>query len=181
MRRLIGIAVVLAACAAGPGRAAAQEQDTPAAAATRKKLKTRISVDFKEVRIKDAVDELKREFDGRLGIKIDNVSGISNNSKVSLVAKDQTLEQILNALSDKYEFGYYVVSNAKDRNDGFIILRKSKYKERGYEEGKGPPGEKGASLGPQDPAGGPAPRAGAAAAPRWVALAARREGRAGGG
>src|SRR5262249_11315128 len=73
-----------------------------------------------------------------LGIKIDNTSGISNNSKVTLVAKDRPLEKILNDLCDRYDMGYYVKSDPKDRNDGWIILRRSKHKERGYEEGKEP-------------------------------------------
>jgi hypothetical protein len=50
------------------------------------------------------------------------------------------VEKILNELSDKYEFGYYVVSNAaNNKEDGMIVVRKSgKGKERGYEAGKEP-------------------------------------------
>jgi hypothetical protein len=126
------LAAVCVAWAASAGTTLAQE--SPAAKATRKKLKQKITLEFKkEIPIKEVVEEIKREFDGRLGIKIDNVSGISNNSKVSIVAKDQPLEKILNELSDKYDMGWIVVSNPKERYDGWIILRKSKYKERGYE------------------------------------------------
>jgi hypothetical protein len=135
MRRLVKIGIVVAVCvawAAAAGAAAAQE--SPSAKATRKKLKQKISVDFpKETRLKEVVDEIRREFDNRLGIKIDNTSGISNNSKVTLVAKDQPLEKILNDLCTRYDMGYYVKSDPKDRNDGWIILRRSKVKERGYE------------------------------------------------
>jgi hypothetical protein len=76
--------------------------------------------------------------DKQPSFKIDNISGISNNSKVSYTAKDKAVDEILNELADKYEFGWYVVSNAKDRNDGFIMIRKFKEKERGYEWGKEP-------------------------------------------
>jgi hypothetical protein len=152
MSRLVRIGIVVAVCgawAAAAGAAAAQE--SPSAKATRKKLKQKISVDFpKETRIKEVVDEIRREFDNRLGIKIDNTSGISNNSKVTLVAKDQPLEKILNDLCDRYDMGYYVKSDPKDRNDGWIILRKSKYKERGYEEGKEP--KQKSALQPRAPA-----------------------------
>jgi hypothetical protein len=138
---LIATAVVAAVCVTWLGTAgSAAGQESPAAKATRKKLKQKITVEWKELPIKEAVGELKREFDNRLGVKIDNVSGISNNSKVSLTAKDQPLEKILGELCDKYELGYYVVSNPKDRTDGWIVLRKSKWKERGYE---GKDGDKG--------------------------------------
>jgi hypothetical protein len=127
--------MLVAVCAAWAGSAGATSaQETPAAKATRKKLQKKITLEFKkEASIKEVVEEIKREFDGRLGIKIDNASGISNNSKVSIVATDQPLEKILNELSDKYDMGWYVLSNSKERYDGWIILRKSKYKERGFE------------------------------------------------
>src|SRR5262245_7299599 len=164
MRRLVGTGVLVAVCAAWLGSAATAraQEESPAARATRKKLKQKISVEWpKEVRLKQAVEDIRREFDNRLGFKIDNDSGISNNSKVSLAAKDEPLEKILGALCDKYEMGYYVVSDPKDRLDGWIILRKSRHKERGYKDGKGPKG--GASLGPPPPSApaGPRPEVGA--------------------
>ncbi len=143
MRCLLASVIVLGVCA-GP----LLGQDTPAAKATRKKLKEKITIEFKELPMREAMGEIKREFNNRLGIKIDNVSGISNNSKISYTAKEQTLEKILNDLSDKYEFGYIVLSKNGDRYDGWIIVRKSKDKERGYEAGKEPKKTKGAQLTP---------------------------------
>ena len=73
-------------------------------------------------------------------IKIDNASGVSNNTKVSYKAKDKTAEQVLNELCDKLDCGWYVVSNAANNKvDGSVVIRKStKGKERGYEAGKEP-------------------------------------------
>ncbi len=151
MRPLIKTGILAAVCAAWLGTAAPAraQEESPAAKATRKRLKQKITIDWKDTRIKEAADDLKRELDGRLGIKIDNESGISNNFKVTLTAKDQPVEKILNDLCDRYELGYYVVSNPKDRYDGWVVLRKSKYKERGYKEGKEP--KSGASLRPEKP------------------------------
>jgi hypothetical protein len=139
MRSLLGSITVAVVCAAWLGTAgSACAQETPSARATRKKLEKKISVDFKDQRLKDAFEEIKAEFDNRLGVKIDNQSGISNNSKVTYKADDQPLKKILNDLCDKYDMGWYVASDAKDRYDGWIIIRKSN--ERGHEKGKGPKG-----------------------------------------
>ena len=71
---------------------------------------------------------------------IDNVSGISNNTKLTYKGKKITVEKLLNDLSDKYDFGWVVISNAANNKvDGTIVIRKSsKAKERGYEAGKEP-------------------------------------------
>jgi hypothetical protein len=139
MRLMRGMGVVVVCVATvGTGLALPGGEETPSAQATRTKLKQKISVDEKEIGFKAMIDVIKGEMDKQPSFKIDNISGISNNSKVSYAAKDKAVDEILNELADKYEFGWYVVSNAKDRNDGFIMIRKFKEKERGYEWGKEP-------------------------------------------
>ena len=61
---------------------------------------------------------------------------------------NHTVEQVLNEISDKGEFGWVVISNASNNKvDGWVIIRKNtKGKERGYELGKEPTKDKGASL-----------------------------------
>jgi hypothetical protein len=138
--RVLGVVLVVVVCVAtvGTGLALPGGEETPSAQAARKKLKQKISIDEKEIGFKAMLDAIKGEMDKPVSFKIDNISGISNNSKVTFAAKDKTVEEVLNALADKYEFGWYVVSNAKDRNDGFVMVRKFKDKERGYESGKEP-------------------------------------------
>ena len=82
-----------------------------------------------------------------VNFKIDNVSGVSNNTKLTYKAKDKAVEDILNEMSDKFDFGWVVISNVSNNKvDGWIVIRKnSKGKERGYELGKEPK-DKGASL-----------------------------------
>ena len=123
---------------------AAQGQETPSANATRKKLKQKISVDFKDITTKGMFDDIKAEMDKPCSFKIDTVSGISLNTKWSYKAKDKPIDEMLSELSDKFEWGWFVKSDAKDRLDGWIIIRKAKEKERGYEGGKEP--KKGAAL-----------------------------------
>jgi hypothetical protein len=140
MRRFasIGLASVLLFLAAMPAPAQAQGEESPAAIAARKKLKQKITLELKDTGFKDLTEEIKRELDKPISFKIDNTSGISNNSKVSFTCKEKAVEDILNELADKYEFGWYVVSNPKDRYDGWVLIRKFKEKERGYEAGKEP-------------------------------------------
>ena len=134
---LLAVALVLAAPALA--------QETASAKATRKRLQQKISVEWKEVGLKIITEDIKGEVDQPISFKIDNTSGLSNNTKLTYKADNKTVQEILNGLSDKGDFGWYVRSDRKDRYDGFVILRRYKDKERGYEAGKGP--VKGASSG----------------------------------
>jgi hypothetical protein len=140
MKRMscLALASLVLALVPVPAGVRAQTEESPAAAAARKRLQQKISLELKETGFRDLTDEIKREMDKAVSFKIDNTSGISNNSKVSITCKDKTVEQILNELADRYEFGWYVVSNPKDRYDGWVLIRKHKEKERGYEAGKEP-------------------------------------------
>jgi hypothetical protein len=111
----------------------AAAQESKAAKATRDKLKQKASVDAKDQSTKSIFDELLGEADKPIKFKIDNVSGISNNSKLTYKAKDKAIEEILNEMSDKFDFGWFVVSNeSNNKVDGWIMIRKnSDGKERG--------------------------------------------------
>ena len=115
-------------------------QESQAAATTRKKLATKISIDIKEVGTKAFFEELNLELDKPFRFVYDNASGISNNTKMTYKGNDVAVEKILNDLADKYEWGYFVKSDAgNNKVDGAIVIRKSsKGKERGYEAGKAP-------------------------------------------
>ncbi len=115
-------------------------QESQAAATTRKKLATKISIDIKEVGTKAFFEELNLELDKPFRFTIDNASGVSNNTKMTYKGNDVAVEKILNDLADKYEWGYFVKSDAgNNKVDGAIVIRKSsKGKERGYEAGKAP-------------------------------------------
>ena len=115
-------------------------QESKAAKATREKLKQKISVEFKDIATKDVVAEIFDAMDKPVKHKILTATGISNNSKLTFKAKDKSVEEVLNELSDLAGFGWYVVSNPENNKvDGWIMIRKiDKGKERGYEAGKEP-------------------------------------------
>ena len=136
--RLLKLTVPLALMLGCAAWAVAQE--STAAKTTRKKLQQKITVEFKEERTADVIKAVFDEMDKAPKFKIDNGSGISNNTKLSYKAKDKSVEQVLNDVCDKLDCGWYVVSNAANNKvDGSVVLRKSsKGKERGYEAGKEP-------------------------------------------
>ena len=128
---------------ASPGWANAKDKDSPAAAATRKKLQAKISVDYKEAALKEVMEDLKQKVkdatDMELSIQLDNAGGVSNNSKITFAAESQTVADVLDKMFKDNGLGYIVVSKEyktyKGRYDGWLLIVKGK--ERGYPEGEG--------------------------------------------
>lgn len=146
MRSLIMTASVVAVCGFGL-LAADAPKDTPAAAATRKKLKSKIDVEFKEERMVDVVATLKEKIKDASGqeisIQIDNVGGVTNNLTVTYKGKG-TVEEVLDAMFTPRDLGYVVVSKEYKtykggRYDGWLLIVKGK--ERGFAEGSEPKDE----------------------------------------
>lgn len=123
--------------------ARAVEKDTPAAAATRKKLQAKISVEYKELSIKEVMEDLKQKVSDATGmdlsIYVDNKGGISNNSTLTYSGKDQTVAEILDGMLKNTDLGYIVISKEyktyNTRYDGWLLIVKGK--ERGYPEEPG--------------------------------------------
>lgn len=124
MRRLLAI-VAVAVCTAG---VYAADEDTPQAAATRKKLDTKVTFKFKEMSLSDALDEIKEATN--VTFIVDTKGGVSRNQKVNLDVKDVTLADALDKMLGKNGLGYIVVSGAKDAYNGSILIKQGK--ERGY-------------------------------------------------
>ena len=109
----------------------AQETDTkviPAAKKTRELLKTKISVDFDDTILKDAVQELKDQVKG-LVIRIDSKGGVSQNGKLTFKASDTPVSEVLEGMFAKNGLGYVIINNAKDAYPGAIMIKQGK--ERG--------------------------------------------------
>ena len=127
-------------------------QESQAAQTTRKRLKQKLDLDIKELGTKAFMEEVNRELDSPITFKMDNASGVSNNTKLSYKGKGVTVEKLLNDLSDKYDFGWIVISNAANNKvDGNVVIRKGKGKERGYEFGKEPKEKTSFEQSPLDP------------------------------
>jgi hypothetical protein len=129
-RLCLSLALVLAVLAA-PARA----NDTPKAAKTRQLLKKKVSVDFKDTRLKDSLDEIKEQVVG-LHFLIDTVGGVSMNQAITYVAKNKPVEEILAGMFKKNGLGYVVISNKANARDGFVKIKQGP--ERGYEKGQEP-------------------------------------------
>jgi hypothetical protein len=142
VKRLFAVAV-LTFC--GMGFVAAAEpgdDDTTKAAATRKKLQTKITVKFKETRLEDAVDEIKDMVPG-VSILLDAKGGVSRNQAINYEGKDVTLADALDGMFKKNGLGYYIRSGKNDAYDGAIWVKQGK--ERGFpikEEEKDKPKDK---------------------------------------
>jgi hypothetical protein len=110
-----------------------KQEDTPKAAKTRKLLKTKIEVDFKDTRLEDAMDEIKEQVKG-FRFLLDNKGGVSRNQPITYKAKDKTVAEVLDEMFKKPELGYIVISKKGTAYDGLVQVRKGK--ERGYEKKK---------------------------------------------
>lgn len=101
------------------------EEASPKAQATQKLLKTKITVEFKNARLEEAIEELKDQVKG-LKIQIDSKGGVSRNSTLSYTGKDVPLEDVLDGMFTKGGLGYQVISNKGNAYDGLIKVVQGK-------------------------------------------------------
>ena len=126
MRRILAVAIFVIV-AASTAQLHAADDDTPQAAATRKKLQMKVSFTFKEQSLSECLDDIK-EATGVTFI-IDTKGGVSRNQKINVSVKDVTLAELLDKMFEKNGLGYIVVSGAKDAYNGSVLIKQGK--ERG--------------------------------------------------
>lgn len=131
MRRFILACAMLAFFVVGSGVA----EDTPKAGETRKKLEKKISVEFKDTKLSDALDELKTMVPGVFFL-MDTKGGVSRNQTLTFKADEMTVHEILAGMFQKNGLGYYVISEQNNARDGFVMIKQGK--ERGYLAGQEP-------------------------------------------
>ena len=129
MRPYATLALALAVLFPAAPAAEDREDDTPKAAKTRKLLKTKIDVEFKDTRTEDVMDELKELVKG-LKILLDTKGGVSRNKTLSFMAKNATLADVFDGLFKKQGLGYIIISKKGDAYDGLVQIRQGD--ERGY-------------------------------------------------
>lgn len=117
----------------------AAEKDTPKAAATREKLKQKVTVDVKDDTLKNALEDLEEQ--AKVKFRLDLKGGVSQNKKITYKAKDKPLAEVLDEMFKKDGLGYYVISNEKDvQYDGYLFVKQGP--ERGYPKGEEPKKDK---------------------------------------
>ena len=105
--------------------------DSAGAKITReKKLKAKISVECENLMLKEIIPELqgalKDAKQGMIRIKPDPKAGITLTTRMTIKAKDMTLEEVLDKLfaDSGRPWGYYVNISTKkdDQDDGALII-----------------------------------------------------------
>jgi hypothetical protein len=130
VRRLMLTASLFAACLMGLVNlyAADKDDDTPKAAATRKLLKTKVTVNFKDTPLKDIIEEIQDQVQDKtkkkLGVRVDNKGGVSNNTKFTYKADNQPLDEVLDKMFKKNDLGYLVISQRNNAYDGTLFIVK---------------------------------------------------------
>ena len=114
-------------------------KDTPSAAQSRKKLKGKVTVEFKNTMLDEALSEISGQIeDQKLGpISKDYGVGVSKNSRITYSGKDVTVEEALDGILKQLDLGYTILSKPGDRKDGFFEFTKGTH--RGYAPGVTPP------------------------------------------
>ena len=127
--------ILFVCCAIVLGVGVAAADDSPKAAETRKKLATKIDVDYNDTTLTDVIDDLKEKVSG-LGVTVDTVGGVSRNLKITFKAKQKSLADVFDGMFQKNGCGYFVVSQPGTAYDGNIKIKQGK--ERGYLVGDEP-------------------------------------------
>jgi autotransporter-associated beta strand protein len=130
----LALATALAAVNLCPADDKAGGDDTPKAAATRKLLKTKITVVFKDTPLKDVIEEIKEDHVKGISIRIDTRGGVSQNQAINYKGTNVALEDALDEMFKKNGLGYVVISGKNNAYDGSVLIKQGK--ERGYPIGK---------------------------------------------
>jgi hypothetical protein len=133
MRTLLSAAALLTLTVAAGAGGDKKPDDTPAAAKMRKLLDAKITVEFKDTRLEDAMEEIKDQVKG-FKFMLDTKGGVSRNQPITFKAKDKPVKEVLDEMLKKPALGYIVISKKGTAYDGLVQVRKSD--ERGYEKAK---------------------------------------------
>jgi hypothetical protein len=118
-------------------------KDTEKAAATRKALDSKISVDYKDTLVqdvaKDLAEKIKDASKTDVTVKVDSlISGLTRNQKINYTGKDKPVTEILDEMGKKNGLGYIVISGKYGtkypKDDGTLLITKGE--DRGYQPAK---------------------------------------------
>jgi FimV-like protein len=121
MRRWLGGTVLLLV---GMLTVCGAEKDSEEAAKTRdERLKAKISVEFKNTMLEDALKDVLGKIDeaGKGKIELKFNTGISRNQKINFAGKDMPAEDVLDGMLGD-NLGYVIISKKGDKTDGGLLI-----------------------------------------------------------
>jgi hypothetical protein len=107
--------------------AMAADKETSAATKTRtERLKVKVTVDWKNLFLRDCLSELNSAIDdaGLGKIEFKNGTGVSMNSRMTFSAKDKSIEDVLEGLLKANDLAYDIISKKGDKTDGGLMIKK---------------------------------------------------------
>ena len=60
----------------------------------------------------------------KLGVRVDNKGGVSNNTKFTYKADNEPLDEVLDKMFKKNDLGYVVISQRNNAYDGTLLIVK---------------------------------------------------------
>lgn len=120
---LLVVAVIAGADDKSKSPPAAKPEDSPTVKRTRMKLEIPVTVDFKDERLKDVLEEFKRQTE--ISFHLD--AGVSANQAFTYAAKDKPLKEVLDEMFKGRGLGYVIGRKLKegDRYEGWVIINQS--------------------------------------------------------
>lgn len=106
---------------AGGSLLAQEIEASSKALAAQKALKSKVTVDFKDVRLEECLDEFKDQVKA-FKFVVDSKGGVSRNSKLTYKGDDVSLAEALDGLLKKNGLGYQIISNKGNAYDGLIKI-----------------------------------------------------------
>lgn len=116
------LTLVLTLCTSTMLIQADDKKDSPIVAKTKKKLETKISVNFTDERLKDVVAELEKE--AEVKFRLDSKGGVSGNMSFTYKAEEKSVKDILAEMFKGKGLGYVIhrKQNNNDRYEGYIDI-----------------------------------------------------------
>ena len=108
-----------------PGEAQTAKESA-LSAKTRDRLKEKISLDMKNEMLRDVLKEISGALTDLKKGALSNYpdQGVSLNSRITVKAKEKSVEEILDEALKPLDLGYVIVSKPGDRYDGWLLLKK---------------------------------------------------------
>lgn len=124
MRLLFGATIALAVFLT-PAWAAKDKdnKDPPFIKTVKKKLQTKVTVDYKDTMLREVVADLKGQVDN-LSIYINTANGLSQNQRVTYKAKDKPIDEVLTGMFKGTDLSWTIGREKDRRYKGWVIIRK---------------------------------------------------------